>query len=141
MSKKRLSAKDRDFVAERACFLCEYCRISQDFSTVNFSVEHIVPAALGGTNALDNLAYSCQLCNNHKFTHTHAIDPETRESVPLFHPRQDQWDAHFRWSDDFQMIVGISPTGRATVDKLHLNRKGAVNLRRVLHADGSHPPK
>jgi hypothetical protein len=47
---------------------------------------------------------------------------------------------HFAWSDDFTLVIGLTPTGRATVEKLQLNRSGLVNLRRVLRAVGEHPP-
>jgi hypothetical protein len=140
MSKKRVDATTRAIVAERSRFLCEYCLTRQDFSTVDFSIEHIIPVASGGTDDVDNLAYSCQQCNNHKFTHTHAIDPETQVSVPLYNPRRDEWTAHFVWSADFCQIVGVSSTGRATIHKLRLNRTGTVNLRRVLYKEKKHPP-
>jgi len=50
------------------------------------------------------------------------------------------WSEHFRWSEDFSEIVGMTPTGRATVEMLKLNRRGLVNLRGVLYAMGKHPP-
>jgi hypothetical protein len=46
----------------------------------------------------------------------------------------------FGWSDDFTLIVGLTPIGRATVEALQLNREGLVNLRQVLYAMGIHPP-
>jgi hypothetical protein len=61
--------------------------------------------------------------------------------VPLFHPRRDRWGDHFAWNADFTRIVGLTPTGRATVEKLQLNRVGVVNLRRVMLIAGLHPPK
>jgi hypothetical protein len=36
--------------------------------------------------------------------------------------------------------MGLTPTGRATVETLHLNHEGVVNLRRVLFVVGLHPP-
>ncbi len=47
---------------------------------------------------------------------------------------------HFAWSADFSLIIGLTPTGRATVEALQLNREGVVNLRRALYALGEHPP-
>jgi len=38
------------------------------------------------------------------------------------------------------LIIGLTPTGRATVEVLKLNREGLVNLRQVLYAAGKHPP-
>jgi hypothetical protein len=36
-------------------------------------------------------------------------------------------------------MIGVSPTGRATIEALDLNRNGIVNLRRVLRKLGLHP--
>ena len=64
----------------------------------------------------------------------------SHQLVPLYHPRRDRWDEHFAWSDDFTLIVGLTPTRRATVETLLLNRDGVMNLRRLLYARGEHPP-
>jgi 5-methylcytosine-specific restriction endonuclease McrA len=37
-------------------------------------------------------------------------------------------------------IIGVTPTGRATVEALRLNRPGLVNMRQVLYGIGKHPP-
>lgn len=132
----RLSAQRREAVAERASWCCEYCCSQAHFSPDPFSIEHIVPRSYGGTNELSNLAFSCQGCNNYKHTSMEAPDPLGGESVPLFHPRRDRWDEHFVWSDDASEVLGLTPTGRATVVRLKLNRLGVVNLRRVLKALG-----
>ena len=60
--------------------------------------------------------------------------------MPLFHPREQRWEEHFTWNSDFTLIIGLTPTGRATISALQLNRSGLVNLRRVLYAIGEHPP-
>lgn len=69
-----------------------------------------------------------------------AIDPVSGDTVPLYHPRKQRWNNHFAWNDDFTLIIGLTPTGRSTVEALQLNREGVVNLRRVLYAIGEHPP-
>ena len=102
------------------------------YSADSFSIEHIVPRARGGATELENAAYACQGCNNHKYTATQGFDSVTGESVPLFHPRSDRWLDHFAWNEDGTIILGVTPTGRATVQDLQLNRSGLVNLRRVL---------
>jgi len=89
---------------------------------------------------LDNLALACQGCNNHKYTKTEGYDPVTGDMVPLYHPRRQRWRDHFAWNEDFTLIIGLTPTGRATVETLWLNREGLVNLRRILYALGEHPP-
>lgn len=127
-------------VRSRARSRCEYCRSQERFATQSFSVEHIIPTQAGGDGEPENLALACQGCNNHKYIKTHALDPVTGELVRLFHPRQQAWLDHFIWSYDFTWIIGLTPTGRATVEALRLNREGLVNLRRALFAVGEHPP-
>jgi hypothetical protein len=105
-----------------------------------FSVEHIIPRQAGGETMLDNLALACQGCNGHKYVKIEGVDPISGELVSLFHPRRQCWRDHFAWNADFTLIIGLTPTGRATVETLQLNREGLVNLRRVLCAMGEHPP-
>ncbi|MEZ4607586.1 MAG: HNH endonuclease [Deinococcales bacterium] len=105
-----------------------------------FVIEHIIPLAKQGTNNLDNLALACHGCNSYKHIATTATDPANGIEVDLFHPRQDNWHKHFTWNYDASLILGLSPKGRATIVKLKLNRKGVVNLRKVLANLGLHPP-
>ncbi len=140
MSEQKPTQRQKQSVFERAGGCCEYCLSRADFSPSPFAVEHILPRHEGRTNTLGNLALSCQACNNHKFTVTGAVDPGSGQVVPLYHPRRDKWAEHFRWSADFLTILGQTPTGRATVSRLQVNRASVVNLRRVLRRDGKHPP-
>lgn len=139
MSEPKLTARQKEEVARRARNCCEYCQSQARFSPDPFSIEHITPRSRGGTPDPSNLALACQGCNSHKYTSTEAIDPVTGERVPLFHPRQQHWVDHFIWNEDYTIILGQTPTGRATVEKLKLNRIGLVNLRRVLHSIREHP--
>lgn len=139
-NKPRLNSLQKIQVKERARHCCEYCLSQEDYSPDTFSVEHIIPLVKGGTNRLDNVANACQGCNNHKFVSIEAIDPLTGDLAPLYHPRQQEWEAHFAWNEDSTRIVPLTPSGRATVVKLELNRKGVVNLRRLLREKGLHPP-
>jgi hypothetical protein len=140
MPEPRISTQQREEVIGRALACCEYCYAQERFSPDPFSIEHIIPSSRGGTNDLDNLAFSCQGCNGHKYVGVRAIDPATGADVPLYHPRQQRWRDHFAWNTDYTLVIGMTPTGRATVEKLQLNREGLVNLRRVLHPLKLHPP-
>jgi hypothetical protein len=131
----------KDEVRGRARGICEYCRVAEAFCPQAHSVEHIVPRLRHGDDSPENLALSCQGCNNHKHTKTHGIDALSGELVPLFHPRRMDWREHFAWSDDYSEIVPLTPIGRVTVRELCLNRIGLRNLRRVLFGMGEHPPK
>jgi HNH endonuclease len=139
MSEGSVTEEQKRAVAERARGCCEYCRSQARFSPDPFSVEHIVPRSRGGTSDLANFALACQGCNNRKYTGIEAIDPITGEAVPLYHPRQQRWADHFAWNQEYTLVLGLTPTGRATVERLQLNRVGVVNLRRTLRAVGEHP--
>jgi HNH endonuclease len=93
-----------------------------EFSSDDFAVEHIVPKSLLGSDDLDNLALSCQGCNNRKFVAISAIDPTTGSETRLFHPRLDVWLDHFIWSDEATELIGLTAVARATIARLELNR-------------------
>lgn len=140
MSSKRVTAQQKRSVIDRAKGCCEYCLSQLQFTNHSFSIEHIIPKSQGGESNLDNLALSCQSCNNHKYTKTEGVDPLSGRIIPLYHPRHHQWQAHFAWNDDCTLIIGLTPTGRATVETVHLNEFGLINLRRILYDAGKHPP-
>lgn len=141
MASQPITAQQKHFVIQRARGCCEYCQSQLRFTNQAFSIEHIVLRSQGGQNTLDNLALSCQNCNNHKYTKTAGVDPVTGKATPLYNPRQESWGDHFAWNEDCTLIIGLTPTGRATVETLQLNKPGLVNLRRILYAVGEHPPR
>jgi 5-methylcytosine-specific restriction endonuclease McrA len=130
----------RQMVRERASFCCEYCFSQGKYIPDPLSVEHIIPRSRGGSHDEPTLALSCQGCNGRKHVAVSAIDPVSEQEVPLYHPRRDVWSNHFAWSAGFTEIIGKTPTGRATVERLQLNRESLVNLRIVLGSLGKHPP-
>jgi HNH endonuclease len=136
-----ISKKIKDFIFERAGFICEYCLALLAYSPQPFNAEHIIPVSKDGDDDLENLACACGGCNGSKYNKTKAADPFDGKIVPLFHPRQMSWYEHFAWSPDFLHIIGITAIGRATVEALALNRLGLINFRRALLKLGVHPPK
>lgn len=127
-------------VRQRAAYLCEYCHASEQWQYVRFTVDHIVPLSLGGIDDLENLALACFHCNRRKTNRLGANDPQSNQEVPLFNPRQQSWNIHFIWSVDTLSIIGLTPTGRATVEALALNRERVLNIRAADKAIGQHPP-
>jgi hypothetical protein len=140
MSRPRVSVTVRRAVAARAFFRCEYCQCPESFSPGPFCVEHIIPTAEGGSPGIENLAFSCSGCNGHKSDKLAALDSISGEVVALFNPRKSRWQDHFCWSDDGVTVLGITPTGRATIEALRFNRPTVKALRRLLVAAGEHPP-
>ena len=107
----------------------------------SLTIDHIIPRSLGGETTLENLCLACWDCNMIKSIRTQGTDPESGEIVSMFHPNRQNWPDHFRWSDDSLQIMGISPTGRATVHLLRLNRSKLRTARRFWLEIGHHPLK
>ena len=127
-------------VRERFGNLCAYCRSAQRLTVVTFEIEHIVPQAVGGETRFENLCLACPSCNRYKAVRQEAVDPETGEQVPLFHPLRDDWGEHFSWLEDGALLQGLTPQGRATVNALKMNRPQLVRVRRLWVKLGEHPP-
>ena len=128
-------------VRRRANYLCEYCHPAEQWQYVPFSLDHVIPLAHGGKESLDNLSLACFHCNRRKSDLTEALDPTTGEIVPLFNPRLHSWSDHFTWSADKLRIIGLTPTGLATIERLGLNRERVVRLRAADLLVDRHPPK
>jgi hypothetical protein len=111
----------RQQVRERACFLCEYCHSPEKLSANRFTLDHLTPQSLGGSDDMENLALACRRCNERRSNFIKAIDPITQTTVSLFNPRQQQWNDHFTWNHNGTVIEGISAIGRATCIRLDLN--------------------
>jgi HNH endonuclease len=116
-----ISEATKQSVRERAGYLCEYCHSLELLSANRFTIDHIVPRSLGGSDDIDNLALACRRCNERRYNFVAGIDPETQEIVPIFNPRQQQWAEHFVWTLDGTVIQGSTPIGRATCIRFDLN--------------------
>ncbi|HLE29615.1 MAG TPA: HNH endonuclease [Anaerolineales bacterium] len=141
MTSAYVSAKLRRQVREDAGTRCGYCRSSEALTGAPLHIDHILPIALGGQTIRENLWLACYRCNEFKGDRTHAVDPETNETVALFNPRTQGWREHFDWSMDGTRIVGQTPCSRATVVALRLNNDYMVEARRYWVEAGWHPPE
>jgi hypothetical protein len=130
-----MSSALRQAVRQRAGGRCEYCRLPDWLDHLDpFHLEHVLPRQHGGTDTAENLAWACSRCNRRKGTNLAAIDPDTGSQVPLFDPRQHQWQAHFEFAAGW--LYGRTPTGRATVWLLEMNVPRRLELRRLLFEAG-----
>jgi hypothetical protein len=141
MPRRYITVAEQQQIIERADRRCEYCKSTMDHSPQPFAVEHVTPVAEGGETTLENLALACGGCNGHKHTKIQALDPLTKTQAPLYHPRQQFWGDHFCWSEDSLEMLGLTPTGRSTINALRLNRPSVVNLRKLLIMARLHPPR
>jgi hypothetical protein len=141
MSPGRIAADVVQRVRAAAKNRCGYCLSPQRLVMARLEIEHIIPRSKGGGDEEANLWLACRLCNSHKASKTHEIDPVTEEVVSLFNPRTQDWFAHFRWSRDGIRVIGLTPIGRATVIALHLDSdRDALKVRQAWVDADWHPP-
>jgi HNH endonuclease len=134
MSQTHVPAAMRRTVRERARDRCEYCLVPESATFAPHCIDHIIAEKHGGETTEDNLANSCILCNQRKGSDLSSIDPETGAIVPLFHPRRDRWNDHFKLAGG--RIEPLTATGRVTAKLLQFNHPDRVEEREQLAAAG-----
>lgn len=129
-----MSAALKALVRRRARFRCEYCHFPERLAELRFQLDHIVAQQHRGPTTSENLALACYRCNSHKGPNLSGVDPVTGKVERLFHPRQDEWEEHFRWRG--ASLAGRTSIGRTTITVLEMNRADVILLRQVLVAQG-----
>ena len=127
----------RQFVATRAGGRCEYCLLHQDDAFTPHQVDHIISRKHGGVSSEDNLALACVRCNAWKGSDIAGFGAQPDSIARLYHPRQDDWNNHFRMDDDH--FIALTDSGAATIRLLRLNLPGRVAERRTLRGVGRFP--
>ena len=117
----RVPARLAAQVKAQASGRCEYCHAPQILIGQAFHLDHITPRSAGGQTTAENLCLACSHCNIAKGDRTGATDPRSSKRVPLYNPRTNVWEEHFRWSQDWKTLIGRTPIGRATVLALAMN--------------------
>jgi len=141
MTRTRIPRSLRQRVVAESRNQCAYCHTLTSVTGARLVVDHIIPQAAGGETVWENLCLACHSCNEFKGAQVEAQDPLTGESVPLFHPRRQQWRQHFHWSEDGSEIIGLTPVGQATVAALNMNHPDIVEARHRWARVGWHPPQ
>lgn len=118
---------------------CAYCHSLERLLGMPLETDHIIAISSGGKTVIGNLCLACRACNGHKRQIITAPDPVTTRLVKLFHPRQQKWLEHFQWSANGQRIIGLTGTGRATIQTLQMNNDLITNLRSLWVRLGLHP--
>ena len=138
MTTTYIPAELRQIVIQRAAGCCEYCGLSQEGQEATFHIDHVIPLAAGGETVAGNLALACVSCSLRKAARQTVIDPQSGKEVALYNPRGDTWHEHFRWEGVY--LVGLTATGRATIQALEMNRALILAIRQEEEALGRHPP-
>ncbi|MBD2626120.1 HNH endonuclease [Trichormus variabilis] len=134
----KISNSLRQLVIQRAKDRCEYCCLSQAGQAATFHTDHIIPVVAGGATTSDNLALACVSCSLRKSARQTVTDPDTKKEVSIFNPRQQVWTQNFRWDD--VRVIGLTATGRGTVEALKMNRPMMLAIRGEEELLGRHPP-
>ncbi len=134
MSLTGISAALRRLVRARADGCCEYCGIHESETLMPHEPDHIIAEQHGGITAEENLSLACFQCNRLKGPNVASVDPQTKRVIRLFHPREDDWAAHFRFEGG--RLIGITGMGRSTAALLRLNAPERIRLREALIASG-----
>ena len=132
-----ISSELRQVVWTRSGGACEYCRMPDAFDPLPFAVDHIRPQFHHGPSTGENLCISCFNCNTFKAVNIAGHDPDSGELTRLFHPRHDEWEAHFAWNGP--CLLGLTAVGRTTIDVLRINLPERVEHRPLLQELGVFP--
>ncbi|HXE54688.1 MAG TPA: hypothetical protein VN541_16825 [Tepidisphaeraceae bacterium] len=79
------------------------------------------------------------VCNLHKGPNLAGIDRVTGNLVQLFNPRRENWTSHFRWEG--LKLIGLTQTGRVTIDVLNINDPLRIAARETLIKAGAFRPQ
>jgi hypothetical protein len=110
----------------------------QAFDRTPFEIDHIRSEKHKGPRVAANLCLSCFYCNSFKGSDISSVDQLTRKLTPLFNPRRQKWDRHFRWEG--ATLVGRTAVGRVTVERLKIYDPFRVELREELMLEGLFRP-
>ena len=132
-----IDAATRLLVRQHAGNRCEYCRLPQSASPfLTFHIEHIQASQHVRDDDPSNLCLACPHCNLNKGPNLSSVDPKTRETVDLFHPRRQNWHDHFQL--DGARIEGKTLTGEVTARLLKINDEEHLEIRTGLILRGEY---
>jgi HNH endonuclease len=140
VSRAYIPAELRRQVRDDSGRRCGYCHSPETFLGMPLDIDHLVPEVMGGETTRENLWLACSRCNDFKGGSIDAPDPQTGDLTRLFNPRTQRGLEHFSWASTGERIIGLTPTGSATVEALHLNNEFIIVARRFWVEAGRWPP-
>jgi hypothetical protein len=111
----------------------------QVFDVRPFQLDHVRARTHGGETTVVNLALACFACNVYKAGHASGYDPVTDKLQPLFNPRTESWNRHFKWRGPY--LHGKTAKGRTTIEVLRINLPERVEHRLLLIQASLFPTK
>ena len=141
MQRRKIPEKTKAWIRRLAKNRCGYCLSAQEYVWDILEIDHIIPLTKGGKDDEQNLWLICSTCNSSKYNKTEIFDLTIGQNIPLFNPRLQDWNQHFKWSNDGTEIIGKTAIGQATITALKLNRERFIKVRKNWISAGWHPPK
>lgn len=130
-----ISTELRIQVKLRAFSVCEYCLIHEDDVFFSFHIDHIVSLKHGGKTSLNNLSYSCAICNREKGTDLGSI--YDGNIIRFYNPRIDKWLDHFKLEGG--LILALTPIGEVTRKIFKFNDINRIAERELLTQIQAYP--
>lgn len=81
MTRKRLTASERQQIYEKFGGRCAYCGC--EITIKDMQADHVVPLHLGGADDISNLYPACRACNHYKSTYTLERFREIIQRAPV----------------------------------------------------------
>ena len=101
-------------------YSCAYCTLSEcEAKAISFEIDHFVPKFQGGSDAYDNLMYSCKVCNGHKSKHFPSIELQ-EDGYRYIRTDEDDPEEHLELTD--LSLKPLTKAGEYTIEMLSLNR-------------------
>jgi HNH endonuclease len=116
-----------------------YCHSPEQLLGMPLGVDHIIPEVGGGKTELANVCLCCRTCHSSKRRRIYARDPQTGRQVRIFYPRRQRRTRHFAWSADGVHLIGLTASGRATIEALQMNHDLIAHLRQLCIGLRLHP--
>ncbi len=98
----------RKALVKRDKSTCQYC--GKHLSSVNVTIDHVLPRAQGGITSYSNCVVACQACNNYKADKT----PEQAKMIlrrkpthPTFSSIRNAVDSQEHWHKDWDDFLNV----------------------------------
>jgi hypothetical protein len=137
--RKDLSKRQRFEVFKRDSFTCQYC--GESAPDVVLNVDHIIPVAKGGKNAITNLITSCFDCNSgksDKLLSDDSIAKKQLNQIKLIQERKQQIEMISEWAHTLLHDDEIEQINKmiAKLIGCHLNEIGVKEMRKRIKKHG-----
>ncbi|WP_428241550.1 HNH endonuclease [Gynuella sp.] len=125
-------------VFKRDSFKCQYCGASAP--DVLLHIDHIKPAAKGGTNDITNLVTACEGCNlgkSDKLLSDNAAVNKSRNQLEVLQERRDQLEMMMEWQEGLQslketVIQKVISKWESVAPGFSVNENGQKRIKKIV---------